>query len=200
MDIFGTKSPLLFAFIFCIYLNSNAQNKPALVIHGGAGTIERGMLSDSLEREIKSALQEALDAGYRVLNDGGTAVDAVETTLMVLEDSPHFNAGKGSVMTKKGTHEMDASIMDGSDLEAGAVTGVTTVKNPIRAARGVMDKSPHVMFAGSGAEDFAKTLNLEIVPNAYFTTPRIKKNWKESQIKQGDSTPAEKKFSKFGTV
>ncbi|MFN2430240.1 MAG: isoaspartyl peptidase/L-asparaginase, partial [Cryomorphaceae bacterium] len=75
MDIFGTKSPLLFAFIFCIYLNSNAQNKPALVIHGGAGTIERGMLSDSLEREIKSALQEALDAGYRVLNDGGTAVD-----------------------------------------------------------------------------------------------------------------------------
>lgn len=200
MTLFGTKPSLLFAFILCFYLSGTAQKSPALVIHGGAGTIERGMLSDSLESEIKSALQQALNAGYRVLSDGGTAVDAVETALMILEDSPHFNAGKGSVMTKKGTHEMDASIMDGSDLNAGAVTGVATVKNPIRAARGVMDKSPHVMFAGSGAEDFAKTLNLETVPNSYFTTPRVKKNWKESQIKQGDSTPAEKKFSKFGTV
>ncbi|HKL02873.1 MAG TPA: isoaspartyl peptidase/L-asparaginase [Cryomorphaceae bacterium] len=200
MTLFGTKSPLVFVFTFWICLSAIAQNKPILVIHGGAGTIERGMLSDSLELEIKSALQKALDTGYGIMSDGGTAVDAVEATLMVLEDSPHFNAGKGSVMTKKGNHELDASIMDGKDLNAGAVTGVSKVKNPISAARGVMDKSPHVMFAGRGADEFAKTLKLELVPNAYFTTPRIRKNWKHSQIKEGRIAPAEKKFSKFGTV
>lgn len=175
------------------------QNRPAIVIHGGAGTIERHLLTDSLDADIRKALQDALNAGYAILEKGGTAVDAVEATIQVLENYPEFNAGIGSVMTEVGTHELDASIMDGSNLKAGAVAGVTTVKSPIRAARTVMDRSPHVMLAGEGAEVFAKQEGLDMVENSYFTTPAIQKRWQESNNGKSSTEP-KSPFSKFGTV
>ncbi|NEN24522.1 isoaspartyl peptidase/L-asparaginase [Cryomorpha ignava] len=195
---------LTFSLIFVLFaLSGNVFgqtiNRPAIVIHGGAGTIERHLLSDSLETIIRTALQDALNAGYAVLENGGTAVDAVEATITLLENCPEFNAGKGAVMTDVGTHELDASIMDGSDLNAGAVAGVKTVKSPILAARTVMVRSPHVMLAGEGAEEFAKQEGLEMVDNTYFTTPRIQKRWDESHKGEGSNVP-KSKFSKFGTV
>ena len=178
---------------------SQSKTKPVIVIHGGAGTIERGLLTDSLEAAIRTALEEALDAGYAILDKGGSAVDAVEATITVLENCPEFNAGKGAVMTDIGTHELDASIMDGSDLNAGAVAGVKTIKSPIHAARAVMIKSSHVMLAGAGAEEFAKREGLEMVDNSYFTTERIQKKWDFSHKAEG-SFEEKSRFSKFGTV
>lgn len=188
---------LLLAFSANVFCQGN--KKPVIIIHGGAGTIERGLLTDSLEGLIRGALQEALDVGYAILDKGGSAVDAVEATITVLENCPEFNAGKGAVMTDIGTHELDASIMDGSDQNAGAVAGVRTIKSPIHAARAVMIKSPHVMLSGDGAEEFAKTQGLEMVENSYFTTDRIQKTWNVSHNVEG-SIEKKSKFSKFGTV
>jgi L-asparaginase / beta-aspartyl-peptidase len=143
----------------------------SLAIHGGAGTLERKDMTPAKDAAYRAALQAALDAGKAVLAGGGSALDAVTAVITRLEDDPKFNAGKGAVYTWDGTHELDASIMDGRTRAAGSIAGVTTVRNPILLARKVMEDSPHVMLAGKGAEQFAAEKGLERVPNAWFGTP-----------------------------
>lgn len=143
-----------------------------LAIHGGAGVILRENMTPEQEAAYRAALETALEAGAAVLQDGGSAVDAVQAAVIPMEDDPLFNAGLGAVFTADGGHELDASIMDGRDRNAGSVAGVTTVKNPILAARAVMEGSPHVMFAGAGADAFAASKGLEIVGPTYFDTER----------------------------
>jgi beta-aspartyl-peptidase (threonine type) len=154
--------------------NENNPNmevkKIGLVIHGGAGTIERGKMTSEKEGEYRAGLERALRAGYEVLKRGGSSLDATEVAVRVLEDDPHFNAGRGSVFTSAGTNEMDASIMDGKTLRAGAVGSVKHIKNPIGLARLVMEKSPHVMLDCAGAEAFAKANGIELVDQKYFFT------------------------------
>ena len=147
-----------------------------LVIHGGAGTISRGQMTPELEKEYTDKLLEALNTGYGILQKNGTSLDAVETVIRILEDSPLFNAGKGAVFTHEGTNEMDASIMDGRTLKAGSVAAVKHIKNPISLARLVMEQSPHVMLVGDGAEAFAKAHGVQLVPQEYFYT---EKRWKQ---------------------
>lgn len=146
------------------------SDKITLVIHGGAGTITRANMTPEKEKAYREVLNIALQKGYAVLKEGGTSEKAVETAIMVMEDSPLFNAGKGAVFTNEGKNEMDAAIMDGKTLKAGAIAGVTTIKNPIRGAIAVMEKSPHVLMAGKGADLFAKEQGLEIVDPSYFYT------------------------------
>lgn len=143
-----------------------------LAIHGGAGVILRENLTDEQEAAYRAALETALQAGADVLREGGSAVDAVQAAVISMEDDPLFNAGHGAVFTAARRHELDASIMDGRDRDAGAVAGVKRVKNPILAARAVMDRSDHVMFAGQGADAFAAREGLEMVDNSYFDTER----------------------------
>ncbi len=154
--------------------NINAQIKPqyALVIHGGAGTIRKRNITPEVEAAYRAKLAEALKAGQSVLDSGGSAVDAVEVSIKIMEDSPLFNAGKGAVFTHDYTNELDASIMDGRKLNAGAITGVAHIKNPISLAREVMNKSEHVLLAGKGAEEFAKTRGIPLIDGAYFKTER----------------------------
>jgi len=140
------------------------------VIHGGAGVIKKGSLTPEKEKEYRAKLEEALMAGYKALQAGKSGIDAVETAIRVLEDSPLFNAGKGAVFTHDGKNELDASIMDGRTLAAGAVAGLHRVKNPITLARAVMEKSQHVMMAGEGAEQFATEQKIELVDPKYFWT------------------------------
>ena len=146
------------------------NQKFGLLIHGGAGTIDRAKMTPEKEREYRAGLERALTAGYDILKRGGSSLDATEAAVRVLEDDPHFNAGRGSVFTSAGTNEMDASIMDGKTLKAGAVGSVQHVKNPITLARLVMEKSPHVMLDCAGAETFAKANGLELVDQKYFFT------------------------------
>ncbi len=153
-------------------------NRTMLVIHGGAGTITRATMTPELEQQYRAGLEQALRTGYAILAKGGTSLDAVEATIRVMEDSPLFNAGKGAVFTHEGRNEMDAAIMDGKTKRAGSVAGVTIIKNPISAARAVMERSPHVMMAGRGAEMFATKMGLEIVDPSYFWT---EKRWKQLQ-------------------
>ncbi len=141
-----------------------------LVIHGGAGTILKSQMTPEKEKAYTESLQAALDKGYSILKNGGSALDAVEATVRVMEDNPLFNAGKGAVFTNDGRNELDAAIMNGKTLAAGAVAGVTTIRNPITAARAVMEKSEHVLLAGKGADEFAKKQGLEIVDPSYFYT------------------------------
>jgi len=155
-----------------------------LVMHGGAGTITRATMTAEVEAQYRAALEQALRTGHAVLSRGGTSLDAVEASIRVLEDSPLFNAGKGSVFTHEGKNEMDASIMDGSNKMAGSVAGVTIVKNPISAARAVMEKSPHVMLIGRGAELFATKMGLEIVDPSYFWTERRWKGLQQELLKE----------------
>jgi beta-aspartyl-peptidase (threonine type) len=140
----------------------------AIVVHGGAGTITRDRMNSEAEAEYRRVLQSVIDSGAAVLSAGGSALDAVERTIRLMEDSPLFNAGKGAVFTHEGRNELDASVMDGSNLAAGAVAGVTDIRNPITAARAVMEKSPHVMLTGKGASEFAAEQGLEIVDPSYF--------------------------------
>jgi beta-aspartyl-peptidase (threonine type) len=144
------------------------DDKAILVIHGGAGTILKKNMTPEMEADYREKLTEALQAGYDVLKKGGSSMNAVEAAIVVMEDSPLFNAGKGSVFTHDGKNEMDAAVMDGKTLAAGAVAGVHTIKNPIKGARAVMEKSPHVMMIGVGAETFANEQKLEIVDPSYF--------------------------------
>jgi len=148
------------------------------VMHGGAGTITRANMTPEAEKHIRDAMEAALRRGHDVLVKGGTSVDAVEASIRILEDSPYFNAGKGAVFTHEGKNELDSSIMDGRTKMAGAVASVTVIKNPISAARAVMEKSKHVMLIGRGAEQFAKMVGLEIVDPSYFRTER---RWQELQ-------------------
>lgn len=143
-----------------------------IVIHGGAGVILRENLSDEQEAAYTAALETSLQAGADILSNGGSSLDAVQAAVITMEDDPLFNAGYGAVMTADRMHELDASIMEGNQRDAGSVAGVTRVKNPILAARAVMDQSEHVMFAGEGADSFAGSVGLELVENDYFTTKR----------------------------
>lgn len=151
--------------------NPNMETKKiGLVIHGGAGTIERSSMTPEKEREYRTGLERALTAGYEILKRGGSSLDATEAAVRVLEDDPRFNAGRGSVFTSAGTNELDASIMDGKTLKAGAVGSVKHIKNPIGLARLVMEKSPHVMLDCAGAEGFAKANGVQLVDPKYFFT------------------------------
>ncbi|HEY4582076.1 MAG TPA: isoaspartyl peptidase/L-asparaginase [Lysobacter sp.] len=159
--------------------------RTALVIHGGAGFVPRESLSAADRREIDATLNRALDAGDAVLQRGGAALDAVQAAILVLEESPRFNAGKGAVFNARGGHELDAAVMEGHTRRAGAVAGVTTVRNPIRLARAVMERSPHVMLAGEGAEAFADTqADIERVPNNWFDTPNRRRQLEEAQRRE----------------
>lgn len=173
----------------------------SIAIHGGAGTLVKGMMTPELESQYKQALKTALDKGFDVLKNGGTAIEAVEDAVKLLENSHLFNAGKGSVFTATESHEMDASIMDGKTLNAGAVSLITGIKNPVSLARDVMEKSDHVFLAGEGAMQFAKQLNYKLEDASYFYDEFRHKQWLE--IKDTDNFQldhATKKDSKFGTV
>jgi beta-aspartyl-peptidase (threonine type) len=178
----------------------SAQNKVVLVIHGGAGTILKENMTPELEKLYHAKLSEALDSGYAVIKRGGSSTDAVIASVKVLEDSPLFNAGKGAVYTNEGKHELDASIMNGKDRSCGAVAGVTNIKNPIEAARLVMEKSEHVMMAGKGAEEFAKKYGVKIVENSYFDTEERLKQLKQAQEEEKIGEGRAWKDYKFGTV
>ena len=176
-----------------------AERPVAIAIHGGAGTIERGSMTDAQEAAIRKDLENALDAGHAVLARGGDALDAVTVVVTRLEDSPHFNAGKGAVFTADGRNELDASIMSGHDRRAGAVAGLTRVKNPILLARAVMEKSVHVMMIGAGAETFAREVGIEFVEPAYFRTePRWQQYLKAKADAQKQAAVPRSNY--FGTV
>ena len=177
-----------------------SPQNPALgiVIHGGAGVITRGTLTPEQEKEYRVVLEQAVLAGYKVLQAGGTSLDAVEAAVRIMEDSPLFNAGKGAVFTSEGTNELDASIMDGKTLKAGAVATLKHIKNPISLARLVMQKSPHVMMIGEGAEKFARENGVETVPQSYFFTQRrfdALKRIQEEEKKKAEAEKAGKKVS-----
>ncbi|MFQ5651448.1 MAG: isoaspartyl peptidase/L-asparaginase family protein [bacterium] len=155
-----------------------------LAIHGGAGTISREKMTPELEKAYVLELEEALATGYQILKNGGKSFDAVEATIKILEDSPLFNAGKGAVFTSDGTNELDASIMDGKTLQAGAVASVKHIKNPISLARLVLEKSPHVMMVGQGAEDYGVQHGIETVSNYYFFTERRWQSLQRAKEKQ----------------
>jgi beta-aspartyl-peptidase (threonine type) len=181
-----------------------------LVIHGGAGTILKKNMSPEKEAAYKASLKKALETGYRILQKGGSSLDAVEATVRVLEDDSLFNAGKGAVFTHEGRNELDAAIMNGKTRAAGAVAGVTVVRNPVSAARAVMEKSEHVMMIGPGAEKFAKEAGLEIVDPSYFRTESrwndLQRILKEDSIAAAKSNAYPEKLGiknrdyKFGTV
>jgi len=173
------KNIILFLFVVSLSIscqnNQESSNKVskieyALVIHGGAGNMSIDNVSQENQDEYMSKLNEALDLGLKILADNGSSLDAVEKVINILEDSPLFNAGKGAVFNHNGINEMDASIMEGQHLNAGAVAGVMDIKNPISAARAVMEKSEHVMLSGKGASEFAQQTGLEIVDPSYFYT------------------------------
>ena len=177
------------------------NRKYSLAIHGGAGTLIKGLMTAEKKAQYKSALENALEKGFLILEKGGSALDAVEESVKVLEDSPLFNAGKGSVFTNEGTHEMDASIMEGRSLRAGAVSLISGIKNPISLARDVMEKSEHVFLAGKGAMLFAKSLDYKFESPDYFYDELRYQQWQE--IKDSDKFQldhSKKKDSKFGTV
>ena len=178
------------------------EHKLSIVIHGGAGTILKKNLSGKKEAEIRAKLTQALDAGYKVLENGGESTAAVMAAINVMENSPLFNSGKGAVYNKVGKHELDASIMRGSDLQAGAVAGVKKTKNPINAAFEVLKNSPHVMLSGNGADEFAKQQQLEMVNNSYFDTDYRYQQWQAINDKKEVSLSEDllKTDSKFGTV
>ncbi len=179
------------------------MNKIALAIHGGAGTLAREAMTAPREKAYRDALERALRRGYAVLSEGGAAIDAVEAAVRVLEDSPLFNAGKGSVFNSDGQHEMDASLMNGADLRAGAVAGVQNVKNPIGLARRVMDHSSHVLISGLGAFEFAHKQKVELEDDQYFFDQLRYEQWKEvvgSDTVKLDHSDKERKFGTVGAV
>lgn len=192
----------LFTLIFVFFsLSVFSQNQNfAIAIHGGAGTILRENMSPEMEKAYNAKLEEAIQVGYEILKNGGSSIDAVQKTINVLEDSPLFNAGKGAVFTHDGENEMDAAIMDGNTLSAGAIAGVKTVKNPISLARKVMEASPHVMLSGKGAEQFAKEQNIELVDPSYFYTENRMNSLKKAKEEEKDQGYNPTPDFKFGTV
>ncbi|WP_266205595.1 isoaspartyl peptidase/L-asparaginase family protein [Pontibacter kalidii] len=177
------------------------MQKTAIAIHGGAGTITQASLSAEQEKAYRAALKEAVEAGHQVLEQGGTALQAVELAVVHLEDTPLFNAGRGSVFTKEGKHEMDAAIMCGKTLEAGAVAGVRSIKNPVKLAAAIMEHSDHVMLSSYGAEEFALSYGVEFAPESYFFDKFRYGQWSEvrdSDIFMLDHTA--QRDEKFGTV
>jgi L-asparaginase / beta-aspartyl-peptidase len=195
--------PFLFAMAAMTAHAQDAASPPptALVIHGGAGVMDRDKLSAEDEAGIRAALDRALDAGNAVLMRHGSALDAVEAVILVLEESSYFNAGKGAVFDADGHHQLDASIMEGHTRRAGAVAGVKTVRNPIRLARAVMERSPHVMLAGDGAEAFADTLkDIERVPNDWFDTEHRRRQLDDAKAKEKANAMHTVPGTYFGTV
>jgi len=170
-----------------------------LVIHGGAGVIERGQLSAEEDQAVRASLARALEAGSAILAAGGSALDAVECAARALEDDPHFNAGRGSVFTFQGTNEMDAAIMDGRDRSAGAVTGVTATRNPVSLARAVMESSPHVFLSREGADQFSREHDLEQVGPEWFATPERRRQL-ETMRQSDHYFDAELKYGTVGAV
>jgi beta-aspartyl-peptidase (threonine type) len=169
-----------------------------LAIHGGAGTLPRNEMSPEAEHDYRSGLEQALTAGYALLESGAGSVDAVTAAVVALEDNPLFNAGRGAVFTLEGRNELDASIMEGHGLKAGAVCGLTRIKNPVELARAVMQRSDHVMLAGGGAEEFAHSLGIGFVPQSYFYTAA---RWKQlERIRGGDTSLSALTISHMGTV
>ncbi len=194
-------------------LQSPQNPRIGFIIHGGAGVIRKGSLSPEREKAFRDKLTEVVTAGYKALQEGKSSLDAVEIAIRMMEDDPLFNAGKGAVFTADGKNELDASIMNGKDLSAGAVAGLHHVKNPITLARAVMEKSPHVMMAGDGAEKFAKEQGIELVDEKYFFTQsrwdalqRVKKE-EEAKKKKDAPKPSYAEMpasrepqNRFGTV
>lgn len=202
----------IIGMMICLLVAAGAVSaqKYVMVIHGGAGTILKKNMTPEREEAYKAAITKALQTGYDLLKTGHSSLDAVEAAVRTLEDNPLFNAGKGSVFTHDGRNEMDAAIMNGKTLQAGAVAGVTVIKNPVSAARAVMEKSEHVMLVGKGAEQFAKEVGLEIVDPHYFWTPQrwnaLQQALKEDSIKAAQGHAMAEKLgiqnrdNKFGTV
>ena len=184
-------SSLCFALAFAGVSQAQSSDEPrwAIVVHGGAGVIERGDMDAETEAAYRAALEEAVRAGGAILDAGGDALDAVETVVRVLEDDPKFNAGRGAVFTSEGTVELDASIMRGSDLQAGAVAGVANVRHPITLARRVMEQSPHVMLQSAGAQAFASQQGLEMVDPTFFFTERRWRAMERAVTRLGLETP-----------
>lgn len=199
---------ILTSFFLALSLLCSAQKKYVLVIHGGAGTITKENMTPEKEKAYKDKLTEVLKAGYAEIQKGKTSVDAVQSAIVVMENSPLFNAGKGAVFTHEGRNELDASIMYGKDKSAGAVAGVHTIKNPIKAAVAVMQKSEHVMLSGKGAEEFAKEQKLEIVDPKYFWTQDrwngLQKALEKEKLKKATTQNKKPDYleidQKFGTV
>lgn len=171
-----TAAPLLMAATLAVAAEAPAK-KTVLVIHGGAG-VERASMTEGEEKAARAALETALRAGHAALAAGKPALDAVSAAILVLEDAPEFNAGRGAVFTHDGKNELDAAIMDGATRRAGAIAGVQRIKNPIALARAVMEKSPHVMMTGAGAEAFAQSIGMALVDPSYF---RTEKRWQQLQ-------------------
>lgn len=200
--------PLAIALaIIALHADSAHAAEPrevVLVIHGGAGTMHREDMTPERSRAYHAALTDALNAGYKILKAGGSSLDAVETAVCVMEDSPLFNAGRGAVFTSEGHNELDASIMDGKTLKAGAVASVTGIKNPVRAARRVMEQTSHVMLVGTGAERFAHEQGLEFADSAYFFTQErwdeLKKTQEEERAKKKEYGSLAFPHTHFGTV
>ncbi len=198
---------IIFVIIFAGCTKQNYEKRTAefgLVIHGGAGWIMEGKLTLEEENEYRQTLEKALRKGSGILNSGGSSIDAVVETIKILEDSPLFNAGKGAVFASSGENELDASIMEGKNFNAGAVAGIKRIKNPIELARVVMERSPHVMFAREGAEAFAVENGFELIDNEYF---RTEQRWEDLQnAKSKETAEADQSSllnlldSKFGTV
>src|SRR5436190_7089138 len=180
------------------------MKKYAIAVHGGAGTIIRSVMTPDRESAYKLALQDAILSAENILKKGGDSLDAVEHAVRTMEDNPLFNAGRGSVFTHDGKNEMDAAIMDGRDLRAGAVSGVQNVKNPVTLARCIMDKSDHVFLSGSGAVDFARKMKLEFMPSDYFFVDmrykQLQAALESDTIILDHTVPEEKKFGTVGAV
>jgi len=191
----------LFFLLFNSYSQTKESNNYGIVIHAGAGSIIPGRYSPEQEAKFREKLTEAINVGYSILENNGSSLDAVEATINILEDSPFFNAGKGAVFTANGINELDASIMNGENLEAGAVARLRHIKNPISLARAVMEKSKHVMMVGDGAEQFATQNGFELVDSSYFFTQErwdsLQKAIKEEKDEDHSAINSD---SKFGTV
>jgi beta-aspartyl-peptidase (threonine type) len=174
------------------------QGKTAIALHGGAGTILKSSMTEAMQREYEQGLSDALQAGHAVLSAGGSSLDAVEAAVAALENFPLFNAGRGSVFNNEGRHEMDASIMCGQTLDAGAVSGVSNVKNPVKLARAVMQRSEHVLLTGKGAEVFAQKHYIAFAEDDYFYNEYRYKQWQEALAE--DRVQMDHSDKKFGTV
>ena len=172
----------------------------SLVLHGGAGSIERHRLTPEQDAGARAALSRALDTGTAILSAAGSALDAVEAAVRVLEDDPHFNAGRGAAFTRDGGIELDAAIMDGTTRAAGAVAGITETRSPIALARRVMEASPHVLLSGAGAETFARSQGLEIAPAGWFETPERRRQLDELLTRNADAFDVDMKYGTVGAV
>jgi beta-aspartyl-peptidase (threonine type) len=198
-----TRLPMAACALLALAATSAADGDEPMIsiaIHGGAGVIGRASLTEENERAYRADLERALDAGYSVLEKGGGSLDAVVAAVKILEDSPLFNAGKGAVFNHAGANELDASIMDGATERAGAVAGLRHVRNPIELARLVMEKSPHVMLAGEGAEEFALEQGMQLVPGSYFYTERRWKQLEDAQKAERTAGLPPEDINFFSTV